>query len=271
MNHSGTIYEFTPSAHSAGYIHTLDDIPTPASYEPTRETVNLLAQRSSAPAWRTALGSALVAVSLVGLSVPMYPKLKLDTQFKVQEAKNEIAQKINPPKALPPAAPVLLDPLKTPNGQTITPVNTDFAIIVPKLGINSAVIPSVDPLNGAEYSEALKHGVAHAKTSYLPDQNGTMYLFSHSTNYEWFVKDLNAVFYLLKNLEYGDLIVVVYKGNRYTYKYATQKVVDPTETSFLVPESDKKRLILQTCWPPGTTDKRLLIFADLVEEYEGVL
>ncbi len=98
-----------------------------------------------------------------------------------------------------------------------------------------------------------------------------MYLFSHSTNYDWFVKDLNAVFYLLKNLTDGDLIVIYYKGRQYTYKLREKRVVKPTDVSYLIPQKGTRTLILQTCWPPGSTTERLLLFADLVEEQSAIL
>jgi LPXTG-site transpeptidase (sortase) family protein len=80
------------------------------------------------------------------------------------------------------------------------------------------------------------------------------------------VKDLNAVFYLVKNLEIGDNVVIVYKGDRYTYKITDKKVVSPEAVAYMAPRAGIKNLILQTCWPPGSTEERLLIFADLVSE-----
>ena len=40
-------------------------------------------------------------------------------------------------------------------------------------------------------------------------------------------------------------------------------VVDPDQVQFLRPEASFAKLTLQTCWPPGTTLKRLLVFAKL--------
>jgi LPXTG-site transpeptidase (sortase) family protein len=144
-------------------------------------------------------------------------------------------------------------------------VNQDFSIVIPKIGVNAPVIANVDPTTFAKYADALKAGVAHAGTSFLPDGNGTVYLFSHSTNYDWFVKDLNAVFYLVKNLNKSDTIVLIYNRKRYTYKITGKQVVASKSTSYLYPSAGKKNLILQTCWPPGSTAERLLIFADLID------
>src|SRR5579884_1121032 len=50
----------------------------------------------------------------------------------------------------------------------ITPVSTDFGIVIEKINANSKVIPDVDPANESEYTAALKQGVAEAKGSTPP-------------------------------------------------------------------------------------------------------
>jgi len=40
-----------------------------------------------------------------------------------------------------------------------------------------------------------------------------------------------------------------------------KEIVDPTRVEFLTRKSNREFLTLQTCWPPGTTLKRLLVFA----------
>jgi len=74
------------------------------------------------------------------------------------------------------------------------------------------------------------------------------------TNYEWFVKDLNAVFYLVKNLDKA--ILLSFKGKRYTTNTDKQSFPQSKPTTDSIP--GKKSLILETCWPPGSTAERLL-------------
>lgn len=215
---------------------------------------------------RIALG--LIALSLGGIAGPLTPALRLEGEYAYRRVLSAVSyqQSATVLKPLPKSVPMVFNPLKTEDGASIDPVNKDFSLIIPKIGVNTGVIPTVNPTDPGVYREALKKGVAHASTSFLPDEDGTVYLFSHSTNYDWFVKDLNAVFYLLKNLSEDDLIVIYYKGRQYTYKLREKRVVKPTETSYLIPQKGTKTLILQTCWPPGSTAERLLLFADLVEE-----
>lgn len=215
------------------------------------------------------LGLSLLALGLGGFIGPLIPALRLESSYWAQKAIVAIRTPFTARAAipeLPKSAPVVINPLIAPDGSTITPVNTDFSLIIPKIGVNSPVIANVDPAKPGAYGEALLRGVAQASTSFTPDQNGTTYLFSHSTNYDWFVKDLNAVFYLLKNLEAGDYIALYYKGKQYTYQINQTKVVSPRDISYLVPELGKKSLVLQTCWPPGSVSERLLVFADFIQE-----
>ncbi len=212
-------------------------------------------------------GMALIVAAIAGVTLPLIPQARLETSYASQQIEKRFDMMFRPQVTMPPSVPLNFTPMIGPDGKEIEPINKDYSIIVPKLGINASVVASVNPLNPKEYTEALKKGVAHAKTSYFPNQDGAVYLFSHSTNYEWFVKDLNAIFYNLKNLEENDLIIVFYKGKRYTYKYKSREIVPPTDTTYLLPVTGKRQLILQTCWPPGSYAQRLMIFADLVEEH----
>jgi LPXTG-site transpeptidase (sortase) family protein len=144
----------------------------------------------------------------------------------------------------------------------ITPVDTDFAVVIPKINANAAIIPNVDPGNQAEYSAALKKGVAHAAGSVFPGMDGNVYLFAHSTDYFWNISRFNAVFYLLKELEPGDEIDIFFGGRRYIYTVTERKITNPEDTQYLENNiGGEPRLTLQTCWPPGTTIKRLVVFA----------
>lgn len=226
-------------------------------------------QTGSLTDWKT-IGLCIIALALGGMIRPILPTAQAELSYQIPKMQRTvmsfITTKMNELKPLPKSAPVIFNPLIDSAGNAIIPADGNFSIIVPKIGINAAVIPSVDPSNSEAYHEALLKGVAHASTSFLPNEQGVVYLFSHSTNYDWYVKDLNAVFYLLKNLTQGDLIVLVYNGSRYTYKLTEKRIVKPSDISYISPISGKRMLILQTCWPPGSTTERMLVFADLVDE-----
>ena len=145
----------------------------------------------------------------------------------------------------------------------ITPVSTDFGIVIEKINANSKVIPDVDPANESEYTAALKQGVAEAKGSTPPGQPGNLYIFSHSTDAPWDVIRYNAVFYLLRDLDAGDRVIIFYQGRRYDYIVYDKHIIDPTDLTYLNNRYDKPVLTLQTCDPPGTLSHRLIVRAKL--------
>ena len=150
--------------------------------------------------------------------------------------------------------------------EILSPVDPNFSIVIPKIGANSRIIDNVDPSNEEVYLAALKKGVAHSEGTAYPGEGGHIFLFAHSTDYFWNVGTYNAVFYLLYKLEKNDEVDLFYKGQRYVYKVIGQEIVDPSQVEYLTRQTNREFLTMQTCWPLGTTLKRLLIFAVRVSE-----
>ena len=253
------------------YVNAQLELYTPAS-EPSTIIFYRAAEAVNRISISRKMGLLLMVLAIGGLAAAIWPFLSLEINYAIRALPEKIAALMPKTQDSPPPINNLsnppspeLNPLIDPSGNPIEPANKDFAIVIPSIGVNAPVVPGVNQVETAGYNEALKKGVAHSSTSYYPNENGTVYLFSHSTNYEWFVKDLNAVFYMIKNLKEGDLVVVMYMGDRYTYKIRETKVVSRREVAYLKPQTGVRNLILQTCWPPGTNSKRMLIFADFVE------
>lgn len=143
----------------------------------------------------------------------------------------------------------------------IQPVDRSFGIIIPKIGANAKIVSEVDPYNSFTYQMALTKGVAQAKGTAFPDENGNMFLFSHSSANLLEANLYNSVFYLLSKLTKGDEIYIYYKQIKYTYIVSGFKIVDAKDVSYLNPKSNDRGLTLMTCWPAGTDFKRLLVFA----------
>lgn len=152
------------------------------------------------------------------------------------------------------------------NGDIITPIDTNFGIVIEKLNANAKVIPDVDSTDEKAYSQALGKGVAHAKGTAFPGQVGNIYLFSHSVDAPWNIVRFNAIFYLLGKLDNGDRIIMFYKGRRYDYIVFDKAVVSPSDTNFLTDSYNDSVLTLQTCDPPGTLLNRLVVRAKLAGE-----
>ena len=148
--------------------------------------------------------------------------------------------------------------------EVLIPEDPNFSVVIPKIGANARIIPGVDTANEAAYSAALKKGVAQALGTAFPGEGGHIFLFAHSTDYWWNVSTYNAIFYLLGKLTKGDDIDIYYKGQRYVYRMIDSKIVDPSEVEYITRKTNSEFLTLQTCWPLGTTFKRLLVFATRV-------
>ncbi len=138
-------------------------------------------------------------------------------------------------------------------------------IEIPSLYIQEPIIFDVDPANKKEYSQVLKKGIAHAQNTSHPGEGGLGYYFAHSSSPE-LVTQYNAVFYLLNKLEEDDEIYIWRDGKKYSYKVFKKEITKPSYIDFVTDVYDSETVVLQTCWPPGTTSQRLLVFAQLKEK-----
>lgn len=145
--------------------------------------------------------------------------------------------------------------------KAIEPVDTNFGIVIPKINANARVIKDVDPYDPKIYQQALTKGVAHAKGSALPGEKGNIFLFSHSSSDFINATKYNSIFYLLTKLEKGDQIRLYYQTKSYVYLVEDKKIVNSDAITYLTNQTNKESLTLMTCWPPGTSLKRLIITA----------
>ncbi len=192
------------------------------------------------------LGNVLILASLFILVFTFGPAVKEEARYKVDKVLN---------------VKYSLDPKTGTKEKKLTSPNTDFSIVIPKIAATAPIIDGVDSQDPKSYLPALMRGVAHAKVTVYPGQNGNTYLFAHSTDAFFNVGRYNAVFYLIGKLENGDEIDVFYKGQKIKYQVYDKKVVEPNDIRYLGDLGIGKTLTLQTCYPPGTTLKRLVVLA----------
>lgn len=145
----------------------------------------------------------------------------------------------------------------------LVPIDDEFGIVIPKLFANARVVANVNPYNEREYQFALTQGVAHAKGTALPGQEGNIFLFSHSSANFYEANRFNSIFYLIDKLNTSDTIELYYKKEKFVYVVSNKKIVDAKDVSYLTQKSQEKTLTLMTCWPAGTSFKRLLVIASL--------
>ncbi len=216
------------------------------------------------------LGNFLILYSLFGMANTFGPVIKQEIDYRTTVARNirfvvgDEASAQDTTEPTPTTAPARTFFGGISGGdkvEVLRPVDPNFSILIPKIGANSRVIPNVDPSSQDAYLEALKYGVAHAQGTGFPGGRNNIYLFAHSTDSFWNVGRYNAIFYLLKELENGDEVDVFYSRIRHKYKVVEKKVVAPDDVGYLTESTPFEQLVLQTCWPPGTTFQRLLVIA----------
>lgn len=208
------------------------------------------------------LGNFLIILAFVGLFLSLGPLIKLEIGYRFKKEENLQAENF-PATSQGHFSDLISDSrlqgiaLET----QITKVpDVNFSLVIPKINASSVIIPNVNAANEKEYNAALKRGIAHAAGTVFPGMKGTIFLFAHSTDAPWNIRRYNAVFYLLRELKENDRITVYYQGVKHYYSVFDKKVVDPSET-YWFNQQEEEVLVLQTCYPPGTTQKALLIFA----------
>lgn len=135
-------------------------------------------------------------------------------------------------------------------------------IYIPAIFLDEPVIYNVDPNDERVYTDALKRGIAHASSTAFPGTPKNLgYYFAHSSSPN-LARQYNAVFYLLGKLKTGDEIFLWHEREKFAYKVTKSEVTMPTDVSFLQRSYDTETIVLQTCWPPGTTFQRLLVYAE---------
>ncbi len=134
------------------------------------------------------------------------------------------------------------------------------------LGISAPIIWTK---NAKNFNNDLKAGVVHYPGTALPGQLGTAYISGHSSNYVWAKGNYNQIFSKL-----GDLpdntpfkIILPQKGRRDAilhYVVTGRKEFSPKDQAQF--ENGPKSIVaLSTCWPVGTTQKRLVVFGELTQ------
>jgi len=210
------------------------------------------------------IGNFLILSSLFMIGKTFYLPVREEIRYFIEQKlgkKYTIAKEIEKKEEISRPKGLLAKTLNFKQTEVLVPIDPDFSIVIPKIAANAKVIANVNASDEKIYLDALQKGVAHAEGTAFPGEGGHIFFFAHSTDYFWNVGVYNAVFYLLNKLEKDDEVNIFYKGKRYAYKVIDKKIVDPSEVEYLTRKTNKEFLTLQTCWPPGTTFKRLLVFA----------
>ncbi len=207
------------------------------------------------------------------------PSIAYNTK-KYQDKQNELNQLIDLygevttiEKELAPTTDQLLTQQLNDYGLTfnlLPPVNR---ILIPSIWIDTPIVQrqtkNYDAFVNGDFSDELENGVVKYPTSPAPGEIGNIFLFGHTSQEYRKHNKYGTVFRNIPNLKQGDEIQVVREGELYTYKVVTTEIVHPKkvgETYLKYAHLNKEYLTLMWCYPIGRAEKRMLVFAERIEQ-----
>lgn len=143
-------------------------------------------------------------------------------------------------------------------------------IIIPKIGKNIPLVnvENKQVINVKEledvFMKELEKWVVRYPGSWVPGENGNMFVFGHSSNFPWIKWDYNDIFATLDKVVFNDEIIIYYNQKKYTYIIREKKVIKPGEVSILKRDLWKSEVTLMTCYPIWTSINRLVVIWELV-------
>jgi LPXTG-site transpeptidase (sortase) family protein len=186
----------------------------------------------------------LILIVVIGVSL-----------FAVYRHRNQAGN--TPSLSSPTTTPVLSpSPSQTPQGE--------YLLKIDKIHIVAPIIIDIDGANQEAYDKALEDGVAQLSGTALPGVAGNTFIFGHSSFYTGAKGDYKEVFKDLNDLIRGDIITIDHKGKILNYKVTSKQIVAPDRVDLISQDKTQKILMLMTCWPIGSDEKRLVIFAKLI-------
>ena len=154
--------------------------------------------------------------------------------------------------------PIIVDP------STNNKVGPENKVVIPKINVDVPVVYDVPGISEKDMQSALERGVVHYPQSPVPGQNGNVVVVGHSSNNIFNSGKYKFAFVLLNKLQEGDIFMLNYNGQRYTYKIYSKKIVKPNEVSVLGPTDRQATATLITCDPPGTALNRLVVIGEQI-------
>lgn len=133
-------------------------------------------------------------------------------------------------------------------------------VIITKIGVNAPIVESAS----AEYGLSL--GAWRVPDSSTPNQGGNTVITGHRFKY---LPPSNLTFYLFHKLETGDIVSIIWDKTEYYYRIREVKIVDKTEVS-IMNQTEESVLTMFTCHPIYSTEKRLVVVADLIKKEKEI-
>lgn len=147
-------------------------------------------------------------------------------------------------------------------------INTNIPgrLQISSLKIDVPIVWTSDPNN---FETDLQNGVVHYPGTAMPGEVGTTYIAGHSSNYIWAKGNYNRIFSHLGDLANDtsfSITVTQTNGKQAIFHYVVtnSQQFSPTDQAQFQ-NTGKSVIALSTCWPVGSTAKRLVVFGQLTQ------
>src|SRR3989344_1122205 len=186
---------------------------------------------------------------------------------QIQQPKPSLQLPLSANRTIPFATPapiVVVQPYPklTPLDPPFNPADAGKNFIrIPAINVTVPLVESKS-LTDTDVISALQSGVAMYPNGVRPGALGNVFIAGHSTGNPWQGK-YRFAFTKINELQNGDVIMLDWKGTRYTYRiYKSEKIVPAP--GYTVPSDHLyPTMSLMACWPLWSTSHRILVHADL--------
>lgn len=187
----------------------------------------------------------------------------------LEEVSNNGNVAVNPPPT--PGTGSTPPPTTTP---IVTPpqIRPDQAIDTSKPGLleipaNKISVPIIWTSAVKNFDADLKKGIVHYPGTALPGEVGLAYLSGHSSGYVWDRSPYKQIFASLGNVADGTSFTITATQNngqkvRFNYVVSGRGEYAANDQTQFISTADSQ-VALSTCWPVGTVDRRLVLYAKL--------
>ncbi len=134
---------------------------------------------------------------------------------------------------------------------------------------NKISVPIVWTKDVKDFDHDLKQGIVHYPGTPFPGDPGTSYISGHSSGYLWDKSPYKQIFAVLGQVKDGTSFTITLQekgGKQVVYHYVVERRGEyaANDQAQFISTADSV-VALSTCWPVGTTDRRLVLFAKLTQ------
>lgn len=132
---------------------------------------------------------------------------------------------------------------------------------------NKISVPIIWTKNIADFDADLRKGIVHYPGTAMPGDMGTSYISGHSSGYLWDRNPYKQVFAALGQVKDGTSFSITAQqmnGKTVVFHYVVERrgeYAADDQSQFV--STANSVVALSTCWPVGTTDRRLVLFGRL--------